>query len=107
MYTRTAERRQCSSTDTGHEVPCGDENHPPGPVRSFPVRIRATAATTSPITEPVTSFQNIQVPPHPGVASTTSPSGNIMTKPHMGPRRYHARGHVVIPTRKPIDSRAA
>src|SRR5215468_1434478 len=60
----------------------------------------------SPITEPVTMFQNIQVPPQPGVASATNPTGRRASAPQSGPRRYQRSGHVVVPTRKPIRSRA-
>ena len=46
-------------------------------------------ATAVPITEPVTKFQNIQGQPHPGIAKEISVSGNIISSPQRGPRRYH------------------
>src|SRR6266550_2631365 len=73
---------------------------------SAPVAIRAIPATTVPITEPVTRFQNIHGVPQPGVASAMTVTGNIAITPHSGPRRNHLPGQEVMPTRKPISSRA-
>src|SRR5207249_7903037 len=73
---------------------------------SAPVAIRAIPATTVPITEPVTRFQNIHGGPQPGVASAMTVTGNIAITPHSGPRRNHLPGQEVMPTRKPISSRA-
>jgi hypothetical protein len=44
--------------------------------------------------------------PQLGVASETGVSGNSVSSPTSGPRRYQGRGHAVMPTRKPISSRA-
>ena len=72
----------------------------------FPVMRRASPPTANPIPEPETAFQNIQVPPQPGVASTTKPRGSIMRAPHSGPRKYHCAGTTVTPTTVPIITRA-
>src|SRR4029077_14158067 len=66
----------------------------------------AIPPTVAPITDPVTSFQNIQVPPQPGVASATKQTGNIASNPQRGPRMYHLGGQLVTPTSNPMSSRA-
>ena len=72
----------------------------------LPVAAYATPATTVPITDPVTRFQNIHVPPQPGVASTITVGGKSMRRPQIGPRRNQRSGQLVIPTRNPTTQRA-
>jgi galactokinase len=66
----------------------------------------ATPATTVPIVVAVTRFQNMHGTPHAGVPSDTMPRGPTIRSPQRGPRSHHAAGQRVMPTRKPIASRA-
>jgi hypothetical protein len=73
---------------------------------SLLVTSRAAPATSIPTPAPEVTFQNIHVPPQPGVASAISPTGSIITMPHSGPRRYHWGGQRVMPTSSPMVRRA-
>jgi hypothetical protein len=67
---------------------------------------RATPATAKPVSVAVVRFTRSHGQPQPGIANEISVSGNTDKKPHIGPRTHHAKGHVVVPTQKPISIRA-